>query len=116
MFCTNCGKENRNDRKFCVECGKALPDYTKPKENLIMPEEIAKKKEIVKASNKSLKIISVVMILIFLLGASALTVSFITKGVIQLVMIISSLALLLLLIGLWIVRGKINKKLSNLNK
>ena len=29
MFCNQCGEENRNDRKFCSNCGAKLRDYTK---------------------------------------------------------------------------------------
>lgn len=42
MFCKNCGEENRNDRKFCANCGAPLKDYTAPveKEELLMPEDV----------------------------------------------------------------------------
>lgn len=42
MFCKNCGEENRNDRKFCANCGTPLKDYTAPveKEELLMPEDV----------------------------------------------------------------------------
>lgn len=30
MHCYNCGAENRNDRRFCTECGAKLKSYTNP--------------------------------------------------------------------------------------
>lgn len=56
MFCKECGKENRNDSKFCVECGAPLHDYTKPKQDLIMPEEIEKKQKAIKHKKNISKI------------------------------------------------------------
>ena len=58
MFCTECGEENRNDRKFCTNCGKPLRDYTKPRENLLMPEDIENAKENLIKKNKKKKIIT----------------------------------------------------------
>ena len=45
MFCNQCGTENRNDRKFCMECGAKLKDYTKPVQNPIFPSDISTKQE-----------------------------------------------------------------------
>ena len=52
MFCNQCGKENRNDRKFCMECGAKLKDYTKPVENPILITDISNKQEEVVKRNK----------------------------------------------------------------
>ena len=65
MFCTECGEKNRNDRKFCTNCGKPLKDYTKPRENLLMPEDIEKAKENVKKQNKKKKTLTFIAILLF---------------------------------------------------
>ena len=46
MFCKNCGAENRNDSKFCMQCGAKLDDYTKPKQNLLMPDDVKIQNEI----------------------------------------------------------------------
>ena len=60
MFCKECGEENRNDRKFCSNCGANLVDYTKPREDLIMPEEIKKEQEKVQKKNKVTKIFDII--------------------------------------------------------
>lgn len=61
MYCNECGHENRNDRKFCAECGSKLKDYTKPVENVVMPEEIEKEKEAVEKRNKTSKICNILI-------------------------------------------------------
>ena len=42
MFCSNCGEENINDRKFCDNCGDPIKDKTKKttKENLLMQQDV----------------------------------------------------------------------------
>ena len=52
MYCTECGHKNRNDRKFCENCGATLHDYTKEKTDLIYPEEIASKQKNVETQHK----------------------------------------------------------------
>ena len=67
MFCNQCGEENRNDRKFCLNCGAPLKDYTKPVENTINPEEIEEKQKIVEKKNKVndiLKILSISFVVV----------------------------------------------------
>ena len=67
MFCRECGTENRNDRKFCYNCGAKLKDYTKPVENTIKPEEIEEKQKIVENKNKVnnvLKILSTSFVIV----------------------------------------------------
>lgn len=60
MFCNQCGEENRNDRKFCANCGAPLRDYTKPRENLITREEVEEKQQAVQSKNKVGKILNIV--------------------------------------------------------
>ena len=67
MFCSKCGEENKNNAKFCSNCGEPLPDLTKPKENLVMPEdakeELLKEEndKVIKHINKILTIIAYVL-------------------------------------------------------
>ena len=67
MFCNQCGEDNRNDRKFCTNCGAPLRDYTKPRENLIMPEEIEQKKASVAHKNKVVKVFNIINLIIQLI-------------------------------------------------
>jgi uncharacterized membrane protein YvbJ len=76
MFCTECGEKNRNDRKFCTNCGKPLKDYTKPRENLLMPEDIEKAKEDVKKQNKKKIILNVIFILFLCFAVTAVALCF----------------------------------------
>lgn len=81
MFCTECGEENRNYRKFCSNCGTKLQDYTKPVENPIMPEEIAKEQEKVKQKNKINKIFNIVLASLLFLAVGFTIISFFTQNV-----------------------------------
>lgn len=76
MFCNKCGAENRNDRKFCANCGAPLRDYTKPRENLIMPEEIERKQSIVQSRNKIRLACNILMCVLFVLGVAFTVLSF----------------------------------------
>jgi len=77
MFCTECGEENRNDRKFCTNCGKPLKDYTKPKENLLMPEDINNAIEEVKKANKKKNTIIAIAISVTILAILCLVLCFV---------------------------------------
>ena len=113
MFCNQCGFENRNDRKFCANCGAPLKDYTKPRENLIMPEEIALEQEIVQTRNKVKKITRLLMFTFFLLAVVFTIISFFVDGLIFWVAIGVAFAGYLAVLITYIVRNKIYKKLKN---
>ncbi|MBO5954560.1 MAG: zinc-ribbon domain-containing protein [Clostridia bacterium] len=68
MFCSECGHQNRNDRKFCSECGSKLQDYTKPVENVVMPEDIKKAKDVVNQRNKVSKVCNIIIWVFFALS------------------------------------------------
>ena len=89
MFCDQCGTENRNDRKFCSNCGAKLHDYTKPKENLIMPEEITFEKGKVKKGNKLKKCFDIVAYLFLTFAILFTILSFCVKDA-QIAMIVVS--------------------------
>ena len=79
MFCNECGTENRNDRKFCTNCGAELIDYTKPRENLVMPEDVEKKQEV--AERKSLtKKFNIALALIMLVTIALAVAAFYFSG------------------------------------
>jgi len=113
MFCNECGTENRNDRKFCTNCGASLIDYTKPRENLIMPEDIEKKQEIV-AKRKSLnKRFNIALALIMLVTIALTVLAFYYKEKLRLILGVSALLSCLLFLIVWIVKVVKIKKLSN---
>ena len=105
MFCDQCGEENRNDRKFCSNCGAPLRDYTKPRENLLMPEDVKEHEEKVTKLNKNIKIFKILMFVSFLSAIILLAVSFFVDGNIQLGLIIASCLVFVLFFIFLIVKG-----------
>ena len=93
MFCNQCGEENRNDRKFCSNCGAKLRDYTQPRENLIMPEDVENYEKKTKNYDKLLKIFKILMIIPFLSAIILLAVSFFVDGKAQMALIIISIVM-----------------------
>ena len=115
MFCGECGTNNRNDSKFCVNCGSKLHDYTKPKENLIMPEEIeAKQKNILKVS-KVCKILSIISLILILACTTFAVLSYFVKAK-QFIFLIITLVLFGLTIITVITRSVIQQKAKKQSK
>lgn len=104
MFCTECGEENRNDRKFCTNCGSPLKDYTKPRENLIMPEEIQKQQETIAKKNKLKKIFRITSCLCLLIAIILTISTFFIQEKIQLVFTIICFVMYLLFFVLLIAK------------
>lgn len=112
MFCNECGTENRNDRKFCTNCGAPLIDYTKPRENLIMPEDVEKKQKIV-AKRKSLNKRFNISLALIMLATIALTVlAFYYKEKLRIIFGGSALVSCLIFLLVWIIKVVKIKKLS----
>ena len=112
MFCNECGTKNRNDRKFCTNCGAALIDYTKPKENLIMADDVKRKQEIV-AKRKSLnKRFNIALALIMLTTIALTTLAFYFKEKIRLYLGAGALSVCIIFIIVWIIKVIKIKKLS----
>lgn len=102
MFCDQCGSENRNDRKFCSNCGSQLRDYTKPRENLIMPDEIQNEQNAIKKRNSVAMFFNIAMCIV-LIGAIICTiVSFKVEKNIQMPLSIVCIVLFSLFFILWI--------------
>ena len=121
MFCNQCGTENRNDRKFCASCGSALRDYTKPRENLIMPQDIEREQQLVNSRNKLAKIFNLVLSLILLVAVVLTVGTFFVPESWRLIVGISCVSLFAIFIVLWAVKKlkirKIEKQLdTNENK
>ena len=113
MFCENCGAENRNDRKFCSNCGSPLRDYTKPKENLIMSNEVEQEQKKVRMRNH-IKNVSTILMCVFFVCAVALTiVSFFIKNFAFWVIIGLAFAFYIALLITFIIRSAKLKRLKD---
>ena len=113
MYCNECGHNNRNDRKFCSECGKPLKDYAKTEKELILPEQVDKEKEQINKFNKNNKRFSLVLICL-LVAAIALTVTtFLLTDMAQLIVSVIAAACY---VAFFIVGGIKIKRLKNKRK
>ena len=109
MFCTECGEKNRNDRKFCTNCGKPLRDYTKPRENLLMPEDIEKAKTQVKVTNKVKLICNILYLILLALSALSFVLAFVFTNL-KAVFIITGIVLIIIgLVILFVKKIKIKQ-------
>lgn len=115
MFCSQCGTENRNDRKFCTECGAPLQDYTKPKENLIMPDEIKKEQEMVVKRNRVRKIFNFALCIIFVMAVAFTIISFLVKNELRTAFAIVCVALFVVFLIVFIIKKKKLKKMKSKN-
>ena len=113
MFCNKCGSENRNDRKFCANCGAPLKDYTKPRENLIMPEEITEKQKVVKKRNITRLITNIIMTLFLIVAIGFAIASFyVEKNLVNIFATISAICLVVVIVT-YIVKRNVFKNLNN---
>jgi len=112
MFCNECGTKNRNDRKFCTNCGAKLTDYTKPRENLIMPEDIEKQQQDIAKKNILSKRFNITLSII-LIVAIILTIStFIIDTRFRLIVGIFSFSSYIIFLIIWAIKTKKVKKLN----
>ena len=114
MFCNECGHENRNDRKFCAECGKPLKDYTKPidKEKLLMPEDIENEKQKAEKRNNITKVTGIIFWCLFVSAIILTIASFLTKDGVQLTLISIATACYVAMLVVFIVKKSLFKKLN----
>ncbi len=110
MFCNQCGEENRNDRKFCSNCGAPLRDYTKPRENLIMPEDVLEAEKIQKKIKKANKIFNIILGIMLFCGIVFLLTTFFVEKDLQLAFSITSLSCLIVYIIIATIKMSYNKK------
>lgn len=116
MFCSNCGKENRNDRKFCTECGAKLRDYTKPRENLLMPEDIEDAKHTVKRNNSIKLVCGIIMFIIFAVAIGFTIASIFVNEDLKVAFSITSLCLLVAFFIVWIAKDLLTKQTKKKTK
>lgn len=113
MFCRECGTENRNDRKFCSNCGAPLKDYTKPTENLIHPDEIKEKQVKVEKKNKVDNVLKVLSISFLIVAIVLSVISFaVNENFITPIIIIALICYAIALI-LYIIKTILLKRIEN---
>ena len=112
MFCNDCGTENRNDRKFCTNCGAPLIDYTKPRENLIMAEDVERKQEIIAKRNSLTKKFNIALALIMLVTIALTVLAFYYKEKLRIIFGSGALISCLIFVITWIIKIVKIKKLS----
>lgn len=115
MFCRECGEDNRNDRKFCTNCGAPLQDYTKEKPELLMPEDIEKKQEFVYMKTKVYKILNMILWPLVAVSAVLTTISFWLDDNAKFATIVIALVLIAGCFGLILAKRTLRKNAKNLN-
>lgn len=113
MFCANCGEENRNDRKFCSNCGSPLRDYTKPRENLLMPEDVKNANIEAEKVQKKRTMLNIAMTILFLLAVTCIVVDFFVPNKLQMLFAIISLVFCVAFFVLWGVKRNIRKQYNS---
>ena len=108
---TQCGHENRNDRKFCEECGSPLRDYTKPRENLIMPNDI-KNEQLTEKKTKTVKIYTTICSIILVMAVIFTALSFCFKNELRKAFAIVSIVLF---VAFFIVAAIKKRKVKKIN-
>ncbi len=116
MFCSQCGQENRNDRKFCSNCGAPLKDYTKPAQNLIMPEDIIKQQTNIEKRNKVARGLNILLSIIFCFAVVFTILLFVLPNRAQGAMTILAIVFDVLFIVVCIVKACTLKKYKNKQK
>lgn len=121
MFCNQCGEENRNDRKFCANCGAPLKDYTKQptQEELLMPQDVIDANNKQKQDKKRYWVRHAVSIVLILVACICVIVSnFVFKGNRTVQIWLSSIAVVLsfIYITLVIINAKYARKQRNAKK
>ena len=115
MFCSNCGEENRNDRKFCTNCGSQLKDYTKPLDNTISIPEIHHKQSMVRKYNTIIKALTISAIILILMSVCCIITSMILDGITRLLLISCSVIFIVITIAILSIAYKTNYKRKNIN-
>ena len=116
MFCNECGTENRNDRKFCTNCGAQLIDYTKPRENLVMPEDVENKQKLIAKKNSLTKKFNIALTLILIAAISLASTAFCFADKLRIYLGASALILCAIFVVVWFAKvikiKKLNKDLN----
>ncbi len=117
MFCHKCGTENRNDRKFCSNCGEPLRDYTKPREDLIMPEDVRDNHAKLVKFNNTITILRSVYWISLVLSVILIIVSFFVPKVAKFPCAMVAVILVVIFFIVYVVKEflvyKHNKKYKN---
>lgn len=121
MFCSNCGEENRNDRKFCANCGSPLKDYTIPtaKEDLLMPQDVIEANKKQNKSKKALVVCRIVSFVMMILACVCVVLSnFVFKNntTVQIVLSAVAIGLTVVFAILTSINAKIAQKIKQEEK
>ncbi len=121
MYCTNCGEENRNDRKFCANCGSPLKDYRKPvaKEDLVMPQDVIEENKKLNNAKKAFKIrYAVSLVLIIAACACVIISNFLIKNnrTVQIILCSAAIVLTIFYVVLVSINAKAAKKIKESEK
>lgn len=102
MFCNQCGEENRNDRKFCSNCGSALQDYTKvvQEKDLLMPSDLIEKDRQQKKQKRKMLFCSIMSFVCLVVACVCIFVSSFAVQDKVVKLILSSCAVVLSIIAL----------------
>lgn len=111
MFCEVCGAKNRNDSKFCNNCGNELTPYTKKvtEEELVMPDKVESEKVVITKNSKLKKILDISMLCLLVLAILFTCLSFAISSA-TLGLILTSMVFYGLLFGVWIFTKNYFKK------
>lgn len=112
MYCAECGHKNRNDRKFCENCGKPLHDYTKPKEDLIYPQEIEFEQTKVEKVNTLERKFNFVLYFMLALAIIFVAISFFVGETAKVVLVALSLISLVALISIFTTKAIVVSKIK----
>ncbi len=114
MFCSECGHENRNDRKFCAECGNKLKAYNEEtkKEDLLMPVDIENEKFKVEKRNNINKVSSIIFWCIFVSAILLTIFSFIVKDEAKLALIIIASVCYISMLVVVIIKKSLLKRIN----
>lgn len=118
MYCKECGEENKNNAKFCSNCGKPMKDYTAPtkQEDLLMPQDLIEAEDKRKHLKKRFIARQIVSIILIITACACMLVSnFVIKNhrTIQLALSCIAILLTIIYIALIVVNAKVAKKLKN---
>lgn len=108
MFCNNCGEDNRDDRDFCIRCGKVLKEGIQKTPKQIKKEEKERYDHIF-CNTKTYHVINIILWSLVLVSAILTLISYYLKDNAKFVVIIIAFVLLLCCFGLVISKRVMRK-------
>ncbi|MBR1987573.1 MAG: zinc-ribbon domain-containing protein [Clostridia bacterium] len=109
MFCNNCGEDNRDDRDFCIRCGKPLKEGIQKTPKQIKKEEKEKYDHIL-CNSRTYQIINIILWSLVSVSAILTLISYYLKGNAKFAIIVIAFILLLGCFGLIITKRTMRKR------